>query len=70
MVPVDTSTSGTWTYLIEFKDSAGNFGVNDTVDITITPPPIPGFEFIATLLGLLALMGIALGLKRKQLEIP
>lgn len=68
---VDTNTVGTFNYTLEFNDSNGNWGVNDTVVITIQapapPPPIPGFEFFIVLLCLGMVLGIAFTLRRRNL---
>jgi hypothetical protein len=57
VIPVDTSTLGTWNYTIQYNDSVGLWGIADTVFITIeekTTDGIPGFELFFGIIGLVA----------------
>lgn len=67
-VPVVTSTVGTFNYSIEYVDWVDNGGTDDWVLITITapPPPIPGFEILFILVGLVTAIGIAFVIKNKH----
>ena len=72
-VTVNTSAVGTWVYKLQYNDSSGEFGTNDTVEIIITPltgstpAPIPGFELLTVLIAISTLVCITYTLRKRQL---
>ncbi|TFF88852.1 MAG: hypothetical protein EU549_02230 [Promethearchaeota archaeon] len=57
--PINTSNTGVFNYTIEYNDSYGNFGIADTVIITVNEPitpPIPSFMFYLVILGIMSLI--------------
>jgi glutamine cyclotransferase len=66
--PIITSSAGIFNYTIQFNDSAGTFGIPDTVMVEITPTnEIPGFTAYMLVFTLLSLIGMVIFLKRDRI---
>ncbi|TFF95154.1 MAG: hypothetical protein EU547_07855 [Promethearchaeota archaeon] len=67
--PILTTIAGIFNYTIQFNDSAGIFGIPDTVMVEITPttPPIPNFTVYMLIFTLLSLIGTVFFLKRDRI---
>ncbi|MBD3230065.1 MAG: hypothetical protein GF329_17940 [Candidatus Lokiarchaeota archaeon] len=63
---IDTSITGTFNYTIQFNNSIGIWGNTDSVIVTVIAEPItpiPGFQGLIALIGLIT---ITILLRRKQ----
>ncbi|MFX1293906.1 MAG: DUF4350 domain-containing protein [Promethearchaeota archaeon] len=54
--PIITTATGIFNYTIEYNNSYGVFGSPDTVIVTVTKPPIPGFLFLYVVFGIVSLV--------------
>jgi len=69
-ISVNTETAGTFHYRIEFNDSAGQQGTSDDIIVTIqadpTSPPVPGFEVLYLILGLVVITGFVWHYRKRK----
>ncbi|MHA1269330.1 MAG: SBBP repeat-containing protein [Candidatus Helarchaeota archaeon] len=71
-IPVNITLPGIWNYTIQYNDSVGNFGIPDTVIITIIiiqTTPIPNFIFILTIIGLFGISVYYFLLKKEKFRL-
>ncbi|MFX1293904.1 MAG: DUF4350 domain-containing protein [Promethearchaeota archaeon] len=54
--PINTTAVGVFNYTIEYNNLYGKFGIPDTVMVTVTKPPIPGFLFLYVIFGIVSLV--------------
>ncbi len=72
VVLIPTTTSGAWLYTIEYNDTVNNAGTPITVTIIVGEKPpdgdIPGFEWVISLFGLLAILSLKNLIQRKKIS--